>query len=93
MAFVYTENEPKRFTGRPVPYHEQDAIKHWATHYDNSLYLTFLVKNETDRNARAQATAELTIAERKMTFWKRHPNWNSTEATAIAIESKKKWNM
>ena len=89
MFFYSDSREP--FTGRPVPYHEQEATRHWLTHFSNSLYLTFFAQNETDGAARAQARKELGIAETKMTFWRRHVNFNQAEATRGAEVLKQKW--
>ena len=90
--FFYSDNEKKQpFTGKPIPYHEMPAVEYWTKHYENSLYLVFYEKNDPDIRMRRQAAKELEICQKKMDYWKKHPNWNATEAGQRAEELKKKW--
>lgn len=93
MYFLYPDNELRTpFNPRTaVPYDKQKATDNWMRHFDNSLYLTFILKNDPDRNERAQAQKELAVCERKMDHWKRHPNWDTLEAGRKAEESRKLW--
>ena len=90
--FIYQDNESKEpFRGKPKPYHEQDAVKYWLVHYKNSKYLTFFAKNETTLLARQRAMHELQIADKKMTHWRRHVNWDAKRAGELAMEIDKQW--
>lgn len=93
LSFCYSDNEDGRgYTGPIVPYHAQKATEHWLKHLENSLYLTFLAKNETDFANRARAMKELEIADRKMSHWRRHPNWDAKEADRLGRVLKARWD-
>lgn len=91
MGICYNEDKARGFTGKPIPYADQPASNYWMTHMENSLYLTFLAQKSDDFRERQQALKELGIAETKMTFWKRHPNWDLTWVTAKTAIARKKW--
>lgn len=93
--FVYDDNEGSP-RGRQsfqsvVKYHNLNANKHFMTHYSNAKYLTFLAQNETTPIARAQASKELEIANRKMDYWKRHPNFDINAIRTQTEELDKQW--
>jgi hypothetical protein len=89
--FVYEDNEVRRTNTNPIPYMSQPAVKYWATHFGNSMYLTFLVKNEPGFVERNRAQHELNICERKMQYWQNHPNWEPVEAGREADKIRKMW--
>ena len=93
MYFVYDENEPKgrRGGGGVVRYYDLNANKHYLTHYSNAKYLTFLAQNETGFQERNQAQKELSTAERKMAFWRKHPNFNLQTLNAEIERIDKQW--
>ena len=91
--FFYDDEKKKAYTGPIIPYHELPATTYWVTHFSNSLYLIFYEQNDPDIRNRRQAAKELEICEKKMAYWKRHPNWNSDEAATKAIELKKMWKV
>lgn len=89
-SLVYEDNPPP-FRGRVIPYLQQDATGHWVRHYANSMYLKFFL-NHGDRWEKQRASKELDMAERKMTHWERHPNWNRAAAMKAAEGIKKNWS-
>ena len=93
LSYCYPDNEVKRpFNPRTaVPYHSQDATKFWILHFSNSLYLTFLAKNEVGFLERQRATKELGVAQTKLEYWQRHPNWDRQSAERQASELRKQW--
>lgn len=91
MAYFYEENEPKTFNRGMVKYHNMDATKHWLTHYSNAKMLTFFAQNETGFAERNQATKELGVAQTKMEYWHRHPNFDRHKAEQGKAEVDKKW--
>jgi hypothetical protein len=89
MMFFYSDNEPRM--GNPPPYHKQNATKSYLTHYDNLLFLTFLLANSNDRAEKQQASKEMTICERKLKHWTHHANYNHADAMRGIQELRKKW--
>ena len=92
MAFVYEDvTARKPFTGK-VNLAELDACSLYLRHYDSYLYLQFISKHsETTHVEKQQALKELTICERKLEYWKRHPNFDINIVTAGIQELKAKW--
>ena len=68
-----------------------DATKQWTIHFNNSLFLTAVQQSPKDFSERHQATKELAICERKMAFWRRHPNFEQQKAADEALKLKKMW--
>jgi hypothetical protein len=87
--FCYPDTEAP-FTGRPVPYHQQNAVKHWARHYLNWCELRF-IERRGDRQEVVQARKELIICQRKMDHWQRHANWSAAEAATARAAADKIW--
>lgn len=89
--FCYPDNEVRGVGGSRTPYHAQKATENWLRHFENSLYLTFLVKAETDFAARARAQKELGVAANKMEYWQKHPNFELARARLLSEPMKKMW--
>jgi len=92
MAFFYSDNK-EPFSGNVVPYHKQNATKAYLRHYDNYLYLQFIVQNSDRETERNQASKELTICERKLKHWRQHANYDQAVALAGIADLKKRWKM
>jgi hypothetical protein len=92
MFFCYNdENGP--FTGRPVPYHKQNATKHWSTHMSNFYYLRFVETNKlATREEILQARKEIPICQRKIDHWQRHMNFDPEEAARLKQDLNKIWH-
>lgn len=89
MAFFYNENEP--FTGGVIPYHKVNANRSYLRHYENSLFLQFMLNNGT-MEERRQASKELAICDRKMSRMEKHANF-IWDAVLPEIEKlKKNWH-
>ncbi|CAO3459656.1 hypothetical protein [Azospirillum argentinense] len=89
MSIIYEEHS--LFHGRP-PSPNADATKAWLRHYDNALLLRWLAQHKAATfTERRQAEKELEIAERKMRYWQRHPNYVPSEALAGAADLKMRW--
>jgi len=90
MALIYDDTVTGSFTGfNPA---KCNATKVYMTHFSNSLYLTFMLK-EGNRIERHQASKELLICERKMTYWKRQFNFDEAQVEKLMVKEKKKWQM
>ena len=79
--FCYSEGrqEPPAFF---TPYSKQDATKAYLRHYDNLLYLQFILYNpKSTPKDRKQANSELLICDRKLNWWLKHCNINMVAVT------------
>lgn len=69
-----------------------NATKVYLGHYDNLLFLKFLMNNERSSFVeKAQARKETELCEKKLKFWSSHPNYSQADALNGCIELKKKW--
>lgn len=88
---ILYDDSPEPFTGRPVPYHQQNAVRGWARHYANFLYLEFIRSRSDDREERRRAEHEIRICQRKMDHWQRHGNWDAVEAGRAREQEDSRW--
>lgn len=92
MGIVYDETRIMG-QGPSTPVHTWDGTKHYLRHYGNSLYLRFVAGRTNDGQERRQAERELAIAEKKMAFWRRHPNYVHEDALRGVAKLKKEWSV
>jgi hypothetical protein len=90
MGIFYSDNGGDS-SGFPVDYYKMNATKHFLTHYANMLTLDFIAKTTKDMYEKAQATKEKDIADRKMNYWKRHPNYDQEKALREVQKLKEQW--
>jgi hypothetical protein len=91
MAIIYSDTEPRR-TGRPpIPYERWNATKHYLEHYTNLLFLSAIVARPKDPLEKRQALKELSICERKLEYWTRHPNFDRDEVVRGCLALKTQW--
>lgn len=91
MHIIYDDVSVSK-SGRPsVPFEEWDAVGAYLRHYDNYLYLDFIVHNTDDWREKRQALKEIGICERKLKYWERHPNYDLQKVLNGVAELKKKW--
>lgn len=90
--YILYSDESAPFTGRPVPYLEQDATRHWARHYTNHCMLSFYEGNpQATRQEVLRARAELVVCDTKMAHWRRHPNFDVSAAARLRAEEDRRW--
>jgi hypothetical protein len=89
MHFCYDDTSV-RSGGGVSNWADQDALRHWGTHFANSLQLKFFLKNGTTQE-KLQAQHELAICERKQQYWRQHPRWDAQQAARIAAELQRQW--
>lgn len=69
-----------------------NGTKQYLKHYDNLLFLQFITKNpRATELEKRQARLEMTIAEKKLAFWSRHPNFDKEEAMRGVEALKRAW--
>ena len=91
MFIIYEDNVSVR-TGRPPDVYKMDATKLWLDHFSNSLILTAIQRSPKDFSEKIQATKELAICEKKMTFWARLPLYDLAKATQEATKLRHLWS-
>jgi hypothetical protein len=65
----------------------------YCKHLDNWFYLKFVLMNSKNFSEQSQANKELTICERKLTYWKRSGKFDSVAAQKHKDQLKKTWNI
>lgn len=88
MAIFYSETSVR--TGNPVDVWKMDGTKAYLGHYANLLMLNFFAKQGT-RTERADAEKEIAICDRKLSFWRRHPNYDHELALKGVEALKRDW--
>src|SRR5947208_662889 len=92
MGIIYADTEERAVPKHPVDYYKLNAVKHFMTHYNNAKILQLIASKSLDRRERAQATKELAKADKKMEYWRRHPNWDAANAAIETAKVDKMWN-
>lgn len=87
MHFIYADNQP--FSGRPFCASDYNSNVQISTHLDNWFILKFMQMQTDSIIERHQATKELTICERKISFWQRQPDF-CIEEFANSVEKLQK---
>lgn len=67
-----------------------NAVRCYMGHFDNSLYLTFMMLNGSMKE-KHQASIEMPICERKMKYWENQPHFEKSEADRQRSVSRGKW--
>lgn len=87
--YFYDDNAPRAAFGGGN-YHDMPATRKFLEHFSNMLMLKFFWQEGTHPE-RFQVDKEIVICERKLTYWKRHPNWNIDEVTRGIEQMKRDW--
>ncbi len=89
MSIIYSDTEKHgKFVG---DYYSMPANSCWLKHYGNYLILSAILKDPNDAVEKRQAQKELATCERKLDYWKKHPNFNTVAAANDAQAMKKLW--
>ncbi len=80
MAIFYDQGNAKNKDFNFGMIQKMNPNSNWANHSYNHFVLTHIAKNSDNFNERAQARKEIEIAERKMKFWERHPDFELDHA-------------
>lgn len=90
MALFYSDNrEP--FKGRPGDFAKYPATAKYLEHYANYIILDRILQAPKDLAERGQAAKELTLCEKKLAYWTRHPNFVRAEAERGVAKLKALW--
>jgi hypothetical protein len=88
VMIVYSDEPSSR---SKVPYHLQKATRNYLTHFENYLLLDFMARQSDRKGERDQARKEMVICERKMRYWRSHPNFDQGEAASQSAKMKSMW--
>lgn len=88
--FFYSDT---RMPGAPkIDIWKMNGTKAYLRHYDNYLFLQFVTVNpRSTETEKRQARLELTICEKKLEFWRKHPNYDHDEALKGVQALKRNW--
>lgn len=91
MSIIYSDNEQLNFQGG-IDFSNVNSNVPYLYHLKNFFYLRFIASHtDTSVVEKAQARAEMLIAERKMAFWERQQNFNQAQKLADTEEQKRQW--
>lgn len=88
---IYNVNEVRCGGRQPVKYENLNANKHYMTHFGNVMFLEAVLKAPKDQRERIQANNEIQIANRKMAYWTRHPNFKYADIEQEIKTLKRQW--
>jgi hypothetical protein len=86
--FFYSEKSAP--SAHPVDVWKMNANTAYMNHFDNYLFLSFMLEKGTDAEKR-QSAIEMTICERKMEFWERHHSFNSDIVKSLKEKKIREW--
>lgn len=90
-GIVYHDHEGGKFNPT-TPIDQWDPHPHYEKHLENHHMLNFIMKNSKDAREKAQASKELGTAEKKMSFWSKHPRFEQKKGEDIHSKVRQKWN-
>jgi len=92
MSLVYGDEIPRgKFSGRPIGEWSTAAVLGaWKVHVENRCFLAFMYSKGTIQE-KMKAGQELSIADRKISFWERHPNFDAAAAGQLNAQIKRNW--
>lgn len=80
MAIFYDLGNARKSDFNPGMIWKMNPNSQWANHSYNHFVLNHIYKTTQDVKERNQAYKEIEIAERKMKFWERHPDFEEDHA-------------
>ena len=86
--FFYSDTAPR--SSVQIDVWRMNANKAYMRHYENFLFLDFILNNGNDRE-KVEAKVELKICERKLDFWKKHPNFEPQTVQALVEKMHIAW--
>lgn len=92
MSLVYGDEIPRgKFSGRPIGEWSTAAVMGaWKVHVENRSFLTFMY-NKGNIHEKLKAGQELSIADRKISFWERHPQFDKAIAGQLGAQIRGNW--
>lgn len=80
MNIFYETGNAKNSDFNPFTILKMNPNSAWANHSYNHFVLCHIFHNSSDPREKIQAGKEIEIAERKMTFWERHREFDRESA-------------
>lgn len=92
-SHIFYSDSPAPFTGRGARYQDMDATKHYLNHYSNYVILSKIAEAPKDFNEKLRAEKEIKMAQKKMDYWTKHPNYDHKLALKGIEEIKNLWTV
>lgn len=93
MSTIIYEEFPIRTVGVEFNFEDADATKFYMEHYKNRLLLQFIANNTLATfDEKAQARKELVICDRKLEYWRKHPNFSQQVANDHCSKALRDWS-
>ena len=86
--FFYSDTSVR--SGIPVDVSKMNGSAQYLKHLKNMLVLCFFAQTGTFKE-KQQALVELKIADRKLTYWRRHPNFSIAEVIKGIPKLREQW--
>lgn len=77
----------------PWSYVKLNPTNQFVKHLSNYYYLRWITEKSDNFIEKQQANKEMTIAEKKMKYWERSPEFNSNEAKRMHQKLKNEWGL
>lgn len=87
----YIYDDSSTFAGPPRRLDSADGTARWLEHFSNSLILNAFLQRAGTPSEKAQIQKEMSICERKMAFWRRHPRFVQKTASDEAQKLRSAW--
>ena len=90
MTYFYSDTSSNDYN--PSLINRLNPNNQYKKHLENHFFLKFILLRSDSIIEKAQANKELTICERKLTFWSNKPNFDQTIANQHNRELKSLWS-
>lgn len=80
MSYIFYNSLEQVPYNSKVPFSKLNANKKWAEHSYNLYVLKHIVSSTNDIKEKIQANKEVLIAQKKLLWWERHPNFSLQSA-------------
>lgn len=90
MFIIYSDDTGSKGGGFDIS--KLDPVAMYLKHYDNYLFLSFILNKSKDVLEKKRASKELGMCEKKMEYWKHKVGFEKARMVSGVEERKKIWN-
>lgn len=84
MSYILYNPTPERINyNNPINYNNLNANKRWAEHTYNLIILKHIETTTPDVREKIQATKEILVCKKKISWWERHPKFIEKDALYV----------
>lgn len=92
MGLFYADSEDVASRKGGFSIADADPNRMMQNHIEAEFYLTFILTNSGNFHEKHQAQKELDIAQKKIKFWRKHPEYSQDEEMKFRNIEKRRWN-